>query len=67
MNTEELESAFYFWLEHYTTVGDRHYLDTNPERLKEIYWDFIVDRVFQDLPEMTEEENDEIIEFLSTL
>ena len=63
----ELESAFYDWLNHYTKRGDRYYSDTSEERIIELYWDIIVDRVLEGLPEMTDEENEEIVNRLSRM
>jgi len=64
---KELESSFEYWLAHYQCNGDSHYSDDKIERIQEIYYDKIVDRVLQDLPEMTDEENDVIVERLSNM
>lgn len=63
----ELKSSFEHWLAHYQSNGDSHYSDDRIERIIEIYWDRIIDRVLQDLPEMTDEENDAIVERLSEM
>jgi len=63
----ELESSFEFWLAHYENNGDSHYSDDKIERIQEIYWDKIVDRVLEGLPEMTDEENDAIVERLNNM
>lgn len=59
---EELQGAYYFWLEHYTIHGDKHYTDTPEWRIEEIYFDKIVDRILQDLPEMDDEDEEALIE-----
>lgn len=64
---KELEDSFNYWLGHYEANGDSHYEDDTIERIIETYWDRIVDRVLQDLPEMTDEENDAIVERLSNM
>ena len=64
---KELASYFNHWWEHYAENGDKHYPDTKPERITELYWDQIIDRVLSDLPEMTEAENDEIVERLNKM
>lgn len=64
---QELEDAFYHWLDHYKRVGYRHYSDTPEFRLVELYWDNILERIFEDLPEMTDEENKQIEERLANI
>ncbi len=64
---KELEDSFNDWLGYYEANGDSHYEDDRIERIIETYWDRIVDRVLQDLPEMTDEENDAIVERLSNM
>jgi hypothetical protein len=63
----ELENSFYWWLDHYMKNGDKHYYDTPEWKITELYWDNIVDRVLQDLPEMNDKENEKIIERLSKM
>ena len=63
----ELEIAFYFWLDHYMRNGDRHYSYTKDWKIIELYWGNIVDRVLEGLPEMSDEENDKIVERLSNI
>lgn len=63
----ELEIAFYHWLDHYTKNGDKHYSDTPEWKVQDLYWDNIVDRVLEGLPEMSDKENDEIINRLTNM
>lgn len=63
----ELENAFNYWLDHYISNGDRHYSDTKDWKIIELYWDNIVDRVLEGLPEMSDEENEKIVERLSNM
>lgn len=63
----ELETAFNYWLDHYTKNGDSHYSDTQDWKIIELYWDYIVYRVLEGLPEMSDEENDEIINRLANM
>lgn len=63
----ELEASFHHWLDHYIKNGEKHYSDTKEDKIIELYWDNIIDRVLQDLPEMSDEENDVIVERLSNM
>jgi hypothetical protein len=63
----ELEIAFYHWLDHYTKNGDKHYSDTPDWKIIELYYDYIVDRVLEGFPEMSDEENEKIVERLSSM
>lgn len=62
---EELEGMYLYWLDYYTSHGSYHYSDTSDERIREIYFDTIVDRVLSDLPEMDDEDTDAIINRLA--
>ena len=65
---EELENMFNYWLDHYTTNGDSHYNDTPDWKIREIYWDKIVNRVIEDMnEEMTDEEIEEFCNRLADL
>lgn len=64
---EELNSMYLWWLEHYTSHGDSHYSDTPEWKVAEIYFDKIVDRILQDLPEMDDEDEVTLIEKLRVL
>lgn len=64
---EELQGAYYFWLDHYITYGDGHYSDTPDWKIAEIYFDKIVERILEDLPEMDDEQEEVLIEKLSNL
>lgn len=64
---EQLISDFTYWLYHYTSNGDRHYSDTKDWKIVELYYDQIVDRVLEGLPEMTDDENEDIVERLNNL
>lgn len=65
---EELESMINFWLDHYINNGDSHYLDTKEDRIREIYWEKIIDRVIDDNgEEMTDAELDLFIERLNNI
>ena len=64
---EQLLSDFNYWLDHYIKNGDKHYSDTKDWKIVELYYDQILDRVFEGLPEMTDEENEAIVERLNNL
>lgn len=64
---KELIETFYWWLDHYTKNGDKHYDNTPDWKVIELYYDQIVDRVFESLPEMSDEENEAIVERLNNL
>lgn len=64
---EELQGAYYFWLDHYTAYGDSHYSDTPDWKIAEIYFDKIVERILEDLPEMDDEQEEVLIEKLGNL
>ena len=63
----ELEDSFNHWLNHYTKRGTRHYSDTPEFRIIELYWDIIVDRILESLPEMSDEESEQIVERLANM
>lgn len=64
----ELENMINYWLDHYTANGDSHYSDTNDWRIREIYWDKIVDRVIEDVNiEMTDSEIEKFCDRLADL
>lgn len=64
----ELETMINYWLDHYTANGDSHYSDTKDWRIREIYWDKIVDRVIEDVNiEMTDSEIEKFCYRLSDL
>lgn len=64
----ELESIINYWLEHYTKNGDSHYSDTSEDRIREIYWDKIVERVIESNDEeMTDQELDDFVERLNNI
>ena len=42
---EQLETDFLSWLDHYSKHGWKHYEDTSEERILEMYYDNIVERV----------------------
>ena len=64
----ELENLINYWLDHYTANGDSHYSDTKDWRIREIYWDKIVDRVIEDVNiEMTDSEIEKFCDRLSDL
>lgn len=63
-----LEEMIDYWLNHYTANGDSHYNDTPDWKIREIYWDKIVDRVIQDLDtELSDEEIDKFCDRLADL
>ena len=64
---KELEVSFIYWLDHYIKNGDKHYSDTSDARIVELYWDIIVDRVLEGLPEMSDKENEDIINRLANM
>lgn len=61
----ELENVFLFWLNYYTSRGNKHYDDTPDWKIIELYHDLIVDRVLEGYPE--EYDANEIIERLSNM
>lgn len=64
----ELENMINYWLDHYTANGDSHYSDTKDWRIREIYWDKIVDRVIEDVNiEMTDSEIEKFCDRLADL
>ena len=64
----ELENMINYWLDHYTANGDSHYSDTKDWRIREIYWDKIVDRVIEDVNiEMTDSEIEKFCDRLANL
>ena len=64
----ELENKINYWLDHYTANGDSHYSDTKDWRIREIYWDKIVDRVIEDVNiEMTDSEIEKFCDRLANL
>lgn len=64
---KELVESFEYWYGHYVMNGDKHYPDTPDWKITELYWDLIVDRVLDGLPEMTDEENEAIIERMNNM
>lgn len=43
--------------EYYERFGDRHYSDTSQDRMTEIYWDNVTERLINDIEiDMTDEE-----------
>jgi hypothetical protein len=64
----KLESMINYWLDYYTKKGNSHYSDTKDWRIREIYWDKIVDRVIEDLNiEMTDSEIEKFCDRLADL
>ena len=61
----ELENVFLFWLNYYTSRGNKHYDDTPDWKIIELYRYLIVDRVLEGYPE--EYDADEIIERLNKM
>lgn len=47
----QLETDFLYWLDHYIKNGDKHYSDTKEDRIIELYYDMILDRVLENYPE----------------
>lgn len=64
---EQLIDDFNYWLDHYIKNGDKHYSDTKGWKIVELYYDQILDRILEALPEMTDEENEAIVERLNNL
>jgi hypothetical protein len=64
ITNEQLETDFLYWLDHYIKNGEKHYSDTREERIIELYYDNILDRVLENY---TEEESDEIIDRISKM
>lgn len=63
----ELENNYNHWLEHYTKNGDKHYSDTPDWKIKELYHDIITERLLNELPEMTDEQNDALIDRINNI
>jgi stalled ribosome rescue protein Dom34 len=64
----ELENLINYWVDHYTKNGDSHYSDTKDWKIREIYWDKIVDRVIEDVNiEMTDSEIEKFCDRLADL
>jgi len=63
MTDQEIQNSFQYWLEHFARNGYRHYADTPEDRLPEIYWDDIIERMLEDI----EGEESEIITRIETL
>lgn len=57
MNIEELieeneiVDKFMSWVDHYSKAGDKHIRGESEERIIEMYYDRITDRVLEDYPE----------------
>lgn len=64
---EQLTTAFNHWLDHYTENGDKHHADTPDWKITEYYYDMIVERVFEELPELSDDENEVISQRISEL
>lgn len=55
----QLEDKINYWIDHYTVNGESHNSDTPDWKIREIYWEKIVNRVIEDVnTEMTEDEID---------
>lgn len=64
----ELETMMDNWFDHYQNVGDSHYVDTPDFRIREIYWDKVVDRVIEDVNiEMTDNEIEQFCNRLANI
>jgi hypothetical protein len=64
----ELENMMNTWFDHYKANGESHYNDTQDFRIREIYWDKVVDKVIEDVNiEMTDKEIEMFCDRLSTL
>jgi len=63
MTDKEIVASFEYWLTHFAGNGSKHYKDTPDDRLREIYWDDIVERVMEGM----EGEESEIIAKIETL
>ena len=64
---KELVENFNWWLNYYKKNGDKHYSDTPDWKITELYYDLIIDRVFENLPMMNDEEIETITEQLNNL
>jgi hypothetical protein len=64
----ELEDMMNTWFDHYQANGESHYSDTPDFRIREIYWDKVVDRVIEDVnTQMTDEEVERFCDRLADL
>jgi len=65
---QELTDMINEGVEHYKRNGDSHYIDTNDDRILEIYWLKIVDRIIDSIDqELTDDDIEEFVERLSNL
>lgn len=62
MEDKELEDSMNYWFEHYQVNGWRHCGEISFEKVIEIYWEQALDKTLQDLPEMTDSEQEKVIE-----
>jgi len=64
----ELEEAMIYWFEHFDKNGYRHvYGETSWEKVVELYFEEALDKTLNDLPEMSDEENDAIIDRINKM
>jgi|AntDeeMinimDraft_6_1070357.scaffolds.fasta_scaffold09260_2 hypothetical protein len=67
-SNDELENMMGTWFDHYQANGESHYSDTPDFRIREIYWDKVVDRVIEDVnTEMTDKEVEQFCDRLADL
>ena len=65
---KKLEEMINTWLDHYIANGESHYSDTPDWKIRDIYWDKIVDRVLSDLDiDLTDEEIEKMCDRLNDL
>lgn len=64
---EQLESSMIHWFEHYEKNGYRHISPVKWEKITELYFEEALERTLNDLPEMSEDDNDLIIERIQNL
>lgn len=67
MTNEELIGVVEHYVVYYISNGYRHNGKISFEKAFEIYYDEVIDKVLNDLPEMPDKENDEIVERINNL
>ena len=64
----ELEDMLNTWQDHYTQNGESHYSNTPDWKIREVYWDKMIEMVLQDVDtEMSDAEIEKFDERLSEL
>jgi len=67
IDDKELFDKMEFWFDHYQSNGDKHNDKTPDWKIIEYYFDMCLERVLNELPEMGEDETNEIIERINKM